>query len=217
MQVTREHILKILQERGVATVEELGKELKLTSATIRHHLDTLRGEGLIEAPAIRRRATPGRPQYVYTLTEAAAQHFPKNYAGLANMILSEVKERLEPKELDQVLRSIANRLADECPPAPPGEDLETRLKRVVKFLNEKGYMASYREHETGYSLRITNCPYRIVAHTHAQLCKVDMTLIGQLLNITPRRSSHIVTGEDACTFYLNTAAPDNSNASAMAS
>jgi len=210
MQVTREHILKILQERGQATVDELSEELQLTSATIRHHLDTLRGEGLVEAPSIRRRSTPGRPQYIYTLTEAADQHFPKNYAGLANMMLSEIKERLQPEQVDDVLHSIARRIAGEFLPGPAGEDFENRLNRAVAFLNDKGYMASCAKNEAGFSLQITNCPYRNVAHTHAQICKIDKSLISQLLDITPRRLSHMSSGGESCTFYLNVSSPGDS-------
>ncbi len=200
MQVTREHILKILQERGQATVEELGEELQLTSATIRHHLDTLRGEGLIEAPAIRRRTTPGRPQYIYTLTEAAAQHFPKNYAGLANMMFSEIKERMQPDEVEEVLRSIAGRIAGEFPPGQADEPFENKLDRVLDFLNEKGYMVHCAKNEGVYSMHVVNCPYRDVSHTHAQLCRMDMSLISQLLGVTPQRATEIVDGEGVCIY-----------------
>lgn len=211
MQVTREHILRILQERGETTVEDLSEELQLTSATIRHHLDTLREEGLIKAPVIRRRATPGRPQYVYALAEAAAQYFPKNYDVLATLMLGEIKKRLEPQELDEVLCNIANQLAGECPPAVPGEGWEARFRRVVSFLNDKGYMANYQKNDDGYSLRIANCPYRVVAQAHAQLCKVDITLIAQLLDAAPRRSSHMAGGQEACTFHLTVSASGDSS------
>ncbi|NTU63973.1 MAG: ArsR family transcriptional regulator, partial [Chloroflexi bacterium] len=63
MQATRQRILEILKERGAATVEELGSDLDLTPVTIRHHLDILRNEGLIQAPKVKRRDAPGRPQH----------------------------------------------------------------------------------------------------------------------------------------------------------
>ncbi len=58
MQATRQRILEILKERHTATVEELAKELELTPVTIRHHLDILRSEGLVQAPQVKRRDTP---------------------------------------------------------------------------------------------------------------------------------------------------------------
>ena len=91
MQSTRERILNILKERGQATVDELSQELSLTAVTVRHHLDILRGEGLIAPPLTRRRKTPGRPQYAYTLAEKASDFFPKRYDRLAQLILDEVR------------------------------------------------------------------------------------------------------------------------------
>ena len=43
MQATRQHILEILKQHGTATVEDLGKELRLTPVTIRHHLHPITG------------------------------------------------------------------------------------------------------------------------------------------------------------------------------
>ena len=71
MQTTRQRILEILKEKRQATVEELSEELELTPVTVRHHLEILRGEGLISAPSVLRRPGPGRPQHTYALTEAA--------------------------------------------------------------------------------------------------------------------------------------------------
>ena len=97
MQATRQRILEILKDRNTATVEELAHDLGLTPVTIRHHLDILRSEGLVQAPQVKRRDTPGRPQHVYGLTEAADAYFPKNYAGFTDMMLHEMRDQVEPE------------------------------------------------------------------------------------------------------------------------
>jgi len=81
MQQTRRHILEILKERKEATIDEIVEALsnrigKITAVTVRHHLEILRGDGLVAAPTVRRRSAPGRPQYVYALTERAADISP---------------------------------------------------------------------------------------------------------------------------------------------
>jgi predicted ArsR family transcriptional regulator len=203
MQDTRQQILKILRERGQATVEELSGELRLTSATIRHHLDILRGDGLVESPEIRRRSVPGRPQYVYSLTDAALDHFPQNYAGLANMIVSELEERLSLAEQRAVMENIAGRIAGEFPPGPPGETLSARLGRVVSFLNGKGYMVRYEAGAAHCTLHVTNCPYRDVAQNHEQLCEVDVNLFARLLSVAPERVSRVTSKDGACVFHIS--------------
>ena len=53
MQDTRQQILEILKRLGEVTVQDLSNELRLTSVTVRHHLEILRSEGYITEPEIR--------------------------------------------------------------------------------------------------------------------------------------------------------------------
>jgi predicted ArsR family transcriptional regulator len=203
MQATRQRILEILKEHSQATIEELAEALGLTSVTIRHHLDILRGDGLVEVPEVKRRTTPGRPQYVYTLTDAAGDFFPKNYSGFTNLMISEIRDRLEPTELDRILRGMAIRMAAEAPQPISGETFEQRLTRIVKFLNEKGYIAKWEKSDSeGYYLHAGNCPYHDVSHNHSEVCVMDMTLISSLLGVVPERVSWMSAGEDCCSYHI---------------
>jgi predicted ArsR family transcriptional regulator len=103
MQPTRQHILEILKESGEATVDEIVTALSerigdITAVTVRHHLEILRGDGLVSAPAVRRRTTPGRPQHVYSLTDKALELFPNNYRNLAEELLFQLKSHLPKRE-----------------------------------------------------------------------------------------------------------------------
>ncbi len=203
MQDTRQQIMTILKERGRSTVEELSAALGLTAATVRHHLDILHQAGLVEMPETRRRTTPGRPQHIYILTEAAARHFPQNYAGLASAMLDQIQERLPSAEYEAFLDSIAEQMAGEFAPVPFTESFETRLGRAVDFLNAKGFMARYTQENNQYALQITNCPYRDVMRTHAQICKIDLALITRLLSVTPHRTTRMAGGDNLCTFHFS--------------
>jgi len=203
MQVTRQRILEILKERGQSTIDELSDTLGLTSVTVRHHLDILRGEGLVKVPEVKRRMTPGRPQYVYTLTEAADDFFPKNYGGFTNLMISEIRDRYEPAELDHILRGMANRMAADAPKPVNGETFEQRLTRVVNFLNEQGYVAKWEKAGSdGYYLHTSNCPYHDISHKHSQVCVMDTTLISNLLGAMPERRSWLAAGEFTCSYHI---------------
>lgn len=202
MQATRERILKILQERRQVTVYELSSALGLTSATIRHHLDTLQSEGLVERPALLRRPMPGRPQYLFKLTQAAAQHFPKKYAELAKMLFAEIQARLPSEELERVLQRIAEQFAAEFP-SIPGEDFDSRVNRAVQFLNDKGYMARCTKSNAEYTLQVSNCLYRDVAQAHAQLCQIDQALVARLVQVTPHHHTRMGEDEAACIYRFS--------------
>ena len=207
MQATRQRIMGILKERGQSTIDELSETLGLTTVTVRHHLDILRGEGLVEVPEVKRRTTPGRPQYVYTLTEAADDFFPKNYGAFTNLMISEIGDRYDPAELDQILRGMANRMAADAPKPVNSETFEQRLTRAVNFLNQKGYIAKWEKAGSeGYYLHTSNCPYHDISQNHSQVCLMDMTLISGLLGTVPERMSWLAAGEYTCSYHIPTPA-----------
>ena len=202
MQTTREHILHILKERDQATVDELSREIGLTPVTVRHHLDVLRGEGLVAAPVVRRRKAPGRPQHVYTLTENASSHFPKKYDHLASLLLQEIRLSLSSAETHQILHRIGERMARQVT-LPNTEDFEARMVTVVAFLNTQGYLARWEEQvEGGYLLHLANCPYEQVVATNDEVCALDVALLTCLLGAPLERIRWSAHDERQCTYAV---------------
>ncbi len=202
MQATRQRILEILKDRDAATVEELAKQLELTPVTIRHHLDILRSEGLVQAPQVKRRDTPGRPQHVYGLTDAADAYFPKNYAGFTNLMLYEMRDQVEPEKMRSILNGVATRMVTKAPPAPPNETFPQQMERVVKFLNTQGYDASWETAEGGCLLHARNCPYRDVTRENVEPCVMDAAMITQMIGVSPQRVQWSFNGDKMCTYFI---------------
>ncbi len=206
MQQTRQHILEVLKEKGQATVEEIVEALgtrigNITAVTVRHHLEILRGDGLVEAPTVRRRTTPGRPQHVYTLTDKALDLFPNNYRNLMGELLNQIKARLPEREINVILEGVANEMA--APAAVQDMPISQRLNEVVDYLTQQGYDARWEAVEQGYMLRTGNCPYHHLAAEHQELCTMDLRMITNLLGgIVPRRVSHMIEGDDTCAYFI---------------
>ena len=205
MQQTRRHILEILKERKEATIDEIATALserigKITAVTVRHHLEILRGDGLVAAPAVRRRSAPGRPQYVYTLTERAADQFPNNYQGLASGLLEQLRSQLPATQVNAILNGVAEAMAEKA--MVPDAPLETRLDHAVAYLDQHGYTASWAQNGQGLILSITNCPYEQVSCSNPELCKMDKRLVDSLVGMTTRRISHQIDGDEACSYLI---------------
>jgi predicted ArsR family transcriptional regulator len=201
MQSTRQEILEILKEEGQATVEDLAQRLELTPMTIRHHLNVLQAQSMVEASQVRRSQQVGRPRLVYTLTESAQELFPQNYGNLALHLVREVKDVLGREETEAVFRRIAARVAQEAPSPRQGQDFEERLAEVVEFLGERGFIAHWEKSERGYVLTNINCPYRQVTREHGEVCIMDQELIAQLLGVQPVRLGDIHQ-EGACVYLV---------------
>ena len=206
MQQTRQHILEILKEKNEATVDDIVAALvdrigEITAVTVRHHLEILRGDGLVAAPAIRRRTTPGRPQHVYSLTDKALELFPNNYRNLAQELLLQIKKTLPRREVNVILEGVADEMAAGLDAADL--PLPVRLNQVVEFLTNQGYNARWESAPEGYVIHTSNCPYHHLTGDHGELCEMDFRMIASLLGgIVPRRVSHMVLGDESCAYLV---------------
>jgi predicted ArsR family transcriptional regulator len=202
MQSTRQEILEILKQERQATVEDLAERLGLTPMTIRHHLNVLQAQGLVVTAQVRRMQTVGRPRLVYTLTDAADDHFPQAYGELARHLVSEVKETMGADQTQAVFQRLAERIAREVPPAAPGQSFEERLDQVCLRLRGLGFLFTWAKTDTGYLLTNANCPYRRVAQEHAEVCSMDVVLLRRLLGVTPEHIGQIREGTLSCTCVI---------------
>lgn len=203
MQKTRQRILEYLKKHGEATVDELSTELdNLTPVTVRHHLDVLRSEGMVDEPEAIPRSTPGRPRYIYRLTERAVNYFPNNVNLLTHTLLAEVKRNLSGDEVNVLFDGIASSMANAVPPIHEDEPMEARLDHVVVYLNEQGYDARWEPHQQGWLLLTSHCPYGTIPGEHQELCQLDIRYLSQLLGRVPRRMHHMVDGDHTCSYLI---------------
>lgn len=201
MQSTRQLILNYLKERGEATVDELAKVLKLTTVTVRHHLDILRSEELVAEPIVQRRGSRGRPQYLFALTAKSAEYFPTNYQSLAGHLLAELKVA-DQRVANVIFEGVAQRLAAEAPSLRPHESVPARLNRAVTFLNERGYVAHWDKIDGGYRLHTNNCPYATLSGEHSELCRMDAALMSQLVGAPVECTGRQAEGAAHCLYLV---------------
>jgi predicted ArsR family transcriptional regulator len=205
MQQTRRDILEILRRRGQATVDDLVEELtqrrgSITSVTVRHHLGRLQDDGLVANEQLRRKNTPGRPQYVYSLTDRADAYFPNNYQRLISSLLAELRRQLPDDGVNVILEGVARQWAQETPIAHL--PIQRRMDAVVEYLSMQGYEASWERQPDGYVLHTTNCPYHLVAEGNVALCEMDMRLVASLVGAAPRRLSGMRAGDETCSYFI---------------
>jgi len=203
----RQKILNYLKRYGQATVTELADYLEMAPVSVRHHLDLLIGDNLVETSRVRRQAGAGRPKRLYALTEHADAFFPNKYLQLAQESLDILKQTLPPAQFADAMTALAHKTADRAPDGLEALPLEERLQRAICFLNDEGYMAFSERDQDGLILHTCHCPYKDVIGAHPEICQIDQVLIHRLTGMTPLRISHMANGEVRCTYKLVSLAP----------
>lgn len=202
VQAVRQRITEILRENGSATVAELAAQLGMAQVSVRHHLDILVGEDLVELSGLRRRDGAGRPSQVYALTENAYKLFPQRHDALASNLLTELKAALPDAQMRGVLQRVAEKTAAEAPLPTAGQPVEERLDEIADFLTSKGYNARWTACGDHYELHACNCPYAGVSDHHPEVCTMDLLMVQHLVPGAIRLETRVLNGSAHCRYLI---------------
>jgi predicted ArsR family transcriptional regulator len=198
---TRGQIVTIL--RGApATVEELASQLELTDNAVRAHLSTLERDGLVRQSGLRR--GPRKPHFTYTLTAEADALFPKAYDELLNQLIAVLKNRLQPAEIEGVLREVGRAIAADAA-AKPDASLDSRVQTALKVLAAIGGAAEVEREENKLVICSTGCPLAAAVAVHPEVCRLAETLVAEIVK-APVTEHCNREGRPQCRFEIDTAA-----------
>jgi DeoR family suf operon transcriptional repressor len=199
---TRETILHTIKSSQQANVEGLAEVAQVSPVTVRHHLNALQADGLIEASSIRRKV--GRPYYVYSLSEKGHELFPKRYVRLTSRLIDEMKARLPEEVVNEVFENVVLSVVDEHRGEYEHLAFEERLDYLVELLADEGFLASWEHSDKGYVLTEYSCPYISVGRSHSEICTIDKDLIVNVLQAPVQQMSCMLKGDECCQFSVRT-------------
>ncbi len=114
---------------------------------------TLERDGLVRQSGLRRGSR--KPHFTYELTAEADALFPKAYDAVLNQLITVLKSRLQPSEIEEILREVGRAVASG---APAAKDLESRVQTAVKVLETIGGAAEVQQNEKRMMIAATGCP-----------------------------------------------------------
>ena len=175
---TRGRVLDLIR-KGVSTVDELSVQLELTDNAVRAHLATLERDRLVEQHGLQR--GPRKPHFSYRLTAEAEQLFPKAYHALLSRLLAVLKLRLEPRQLQEILREVATVLASGLSAKRNAATAIGKAESAVAVLEELG--GSPRIEADGGRLLVrsnSGCPFSEVVNEHPEICRLAEVLLSEI-------------------------------------
>lgn len=197
---TRETILHSIKSSPQSTVEELAEVADVSPVTVRHHLNGLLAEGIIEAASVRRKV--GRPYYIYSLSEKGHELFPKRYVRLTSRLLDEMKGRLPQPMIDDIFNGVVEHVLEEHRGEFEHLTLERRLDYLVALLAEEGFLSTWEKTDNGYRVVEYSCPYLSIGSTHVEVCSFDRKLMDGILQLPVEQTSCMLQGAPCCQFTL---------------
>lgn len=195
---TRGQIVTILRG-SPCTVEELAEKLELTDNAVRAHLATLERDGVVKQSGLRR--GPRKPHFTYALTDDADKLFPKAYDALLNQLIAVLKTRLQPDEIEAVLREVGRAIATD---AATGREtsIDSRVQNALKVLEAIGGAAEAEKHGDKIVIRSNGCPLAAAVSVHPEVCRLAETLVAEVVK-APVKELCDREGRPKCRFEID--------------
>ena len=186
---SRQRVLNQLTKLGSASTRELARTLRMSEATVRHHLRVLAADGRVTIASVRAEGR-GRPEKVFSLSAALAGD---NLAGLAEALLNVERSTFNVERLAEVILD-----SDPFANLP----ISKRLAMLVEKLNERHYQSRWEAGAEGPRIIFGRCPYAAVIDGHPELCQMDAEVLVRALNGEVRQVEKIAKGRGACIFSV---------------
>lgn len=191
MTTARQKVLAYFAKSRTASTREIARALKISAATVRHHLRVLASDGRLELTSVRRRDGRGRPEKIYSLPRVA---LGDNLSSLSDALLNEAGTGIR-------MEAVARRLAGD--PDLTGQPLAKRLNLTIEKLNQMNYHARWEAGSQGPRVLFGHCPYTAIIEKHPELCQMDQAMLGELMGQPVRQVFR--TGKDGssvCVFVM---------------
>jgi predicted ArsR family transcriptional regulator len=203
---SREKILLLLKRKGALSIDELSRELSITSMGIRQHLLSLERKNLIDY--IIKRQGIGRPAFLYRLTERADDLFPKSYDKFIVDLLKDIERHDGRDKIDEIFRwRKARFLKDTRELLADKKTLRDKVYGLKDLLESEGYFAELSDSDGHYNLRLFNCPIPKVAGGFDEACRYDLQAFRDLLGKEVSRAECMANGNPSCTYVIPKPAP----------
>ncbi len=195
-------LLESLKLKGKATLSELGEEIVLARETMRDHLKTLKGLGLVVRRGVRRSGA-GRPEVQYGLSALGEELFPQRERKLLRELVSYLIGNGHQGLLVEFFEAWGASQREDLQAQVRDLDPSDRLEAVAEILTDQGFLADVAGGQTGPPrLRIYHCPLCGLVDVCKLPCQAESALLSDLLGARLERKAFMPDGDATCTYAV---------------
>jgi len=183
------------------SIDDLSRELGITSMGIRQHLLSLERKGLIDF--ITKRQGIGRPAFLYKLTQKADELFPKRYCEFVVDMLKDIEKNEGLDKVNDIFRWRKNRLMKEMKDAlSDKKTVQEKVTGLRDVLESKGYYVDLSWADGNYVLKQFNCPIARLASEYREACQYELQMYKDIFGKDVTREECLAEGNTSCTYVI---------------
>ncbi len=189
---------QLLRQKLGATIDELSQHLAITRNAVRQHLSALENEGMVKKSATR--ASGGRPEQLYALTEQGHECFPRRYAWFAQLLLTSVTQEGGDDQMDKRLREMGTQVGTQLRERHPAlRSRADKVQALAGIMEELGYDARPAGTATD-AIEADNCVFHALAMGNPHVCQFDLALMQAFTGDQVDHQQCMASGDGVCRF-----------------
>lgn len=196
----QERLLRLLlKDKAGLTADSLSAELGITRNAVRQHLAALENIGLAKKGLTR--ASGGRPEQLYVLTEKGKECFPRHYDWFAQLLLESVTQEIGADQLGERLKTmgiqVGKRLRAQHPELAGRKD---KVRILAETLEQLGYDAKTTGGDGTDAIEADNCVFHTLALKNPVICEFDLALLATFTDSAVEHQECMAKGGNSCRF-----------------
>jgi len=189
----------MLRHKAGLTVEELATEFHITRNAVRQHLSALENINLIRKGVTR--ASGGRPEQLYVLTDQGKECFPRHYDWFAQLLIESVMKEVGADDFGERLKNIGTQVGQRLSAQHP--DLishKDKVQKLAELLDQLGYDAKMVGDNRTDEVAADNCVFHALALKNPAICEFDLALLSTFTEGKVEHQECMAKGGNSCRF-----------------
>ena len=189
----------LLKNKPGMTADELSAQLAITRNAVRQHLAALENDGLLKKGITR--ASGGRPEQLYLLTDKGNECFPRHYAWFAQLLIESIQKDSGAEGLNERLTRMGTQIGKQLRTQHP--ELTSRGEKIQKLsevMEQLGYSARSSGSDKSELIEADNCVFHTLALSNPNICHFDLALLSEFTDSTVDHQECMAKGGNICRF-----------------
>lgn len=192
----RELLRALLRDKPGLTMDALAAKLGVSRNAVRQHLSALESIGWVTKGA--RRATAGRPEQLFVLTDAGKEIFPRQYSWFSELLIEAMRDG-SGAPFEEKLTAMGRKIGASIG-ADADASLAERVNTVTELMIELGYDASSDVNGQGATIEAQNCVFHQLAIKQPEICRFDVAMLEAGTGMKVEHKTCMARGEAKCCF-----------------
>ena len=198
----KELLRLLLKNKAGMTADELSTQLAITRNAVRQHLAALENDGLLKKGVTR--ASGGRPEQLYVLTDKGNECFPRHYAWFAQLLVESVQQEAGVDGLGERLSRMGAQAGNQLSAQHPelvgrGE----KIQKLSEIMEQLGYAARSAGGDKTDAIEADNCVFHTLALKNPNICQFDLALLSAFTDSAVDHQECMAKGGNICRFKFN--------------